>query len=179
MGKLLQAIPGNSHLCELRLTDSNLQGGRQAKLLAEALVPNTSLRVLDVSMNLLSPVDLQHMFQAIGQNNGLEELKCSNQFVDQPLTRETYAALGVALKTNMTVRKLGLQLTDAHWRDQINRGLVKNGEHRRIRRKEEIQQRQAEEIRFRGADGKCEFYECANFNKELIEEASQKTKQQG
>jgi len=134
--KLLKSIANNAHIVELRLANSNLQGGQQAQLLAEALVANKTLRVLDVALNFLSPADLQRIFTALAQNATLEELRCSSQFCDQHVGRDGYAALAETLKTNQTLRKVGMQLLDAHWRDQINRGIVRNTETARVKRYE-------------------------------------------
>lgn len=132
--KLMTSIAGNTHLVDVKLADCNVQGGRQAQLLADALVANKKLRVLDIALNFLQPADLQRVFAALAQNPALEELRCSNQFCEQQIGRDAYAALAETFKTNQTLRKVGMQLLDAHWRDQINRGIVRNVEAARIRR---------------------------------------------
>lgn len=142
--KLIRALASNTHLRELHLVDSNLQGGEQANALAEALAQNQALRVLSVGCNLLEPADLKVLFGALARNATLEVLKCSDQFTSDQAGWDSYQALAEALKTNRTLRKVGLELTDAHWRDQINRGLIRNIEAARKRRWEEAQQAAAQ-----------------------------------
>uniref|UniRef100_A0A7S4VMX4 Uncharacterized protein n=1 Tax=Alexandrium monilatum TaxID=311494 RepID=A0A7S4VMX4_9DINO len=134
--KLMRVLGGNTHLRELLLFDSNMCGGDHTQSLAESLAKNCNLRVLNISLNFLEPEDLRDVFRALAQNTALEVLKCSNQFCDQA-GWEAYQALAEALKKNQTLRKLGMELTDAHWRDQINRGLLRNIEAVRKKRWEE------------------------------------------
>uniref|UniRef100_A0A7S1MLW5 Tropomodulin n=1 Tax=Alexandrium catenella TaxID=2925 RepID=A0A7S1MLW5_ALECA len=131
--KLVDSLAGNTHLRELFLTDSNLRGGAQAKVLAASLVKNSTLRALNIALNFLEPADLKDIFAALAENMALEDLKCSNQFCDQA-GWDAYQALAAALKQNRTLRKLGMELNDAHWRDQINRALIRNTEARRKKR---------------------------------------------
>merc|ERR1719221_1471750 len=131
--KLVTALKCNTHLLELVLDDSNLQGGRQAELLAASVAGNKTLRVLSVPCNGLRPVDLGAIFVALAGNEAIEHFRCGNQFCDQA-NWHTYQALAEALKQNRTLRKLGMELLDAHWRDQINRALVRNTEGARKRR---------------------------------------------
>lgn len=131
--KLVQALAGNSHLRELHLVDTNLQGGPEAQGLAEALRTNGTLRALSIGCNFLGPSDLRDVFAALAENAALEVLRCSDQFCEQA-GWEAFQALAEALKRNRALRRLGLELTDAHWRDQIDRGLVRNAEAARRRR---------------------------------------------
>jgi hypothetical protein len=131
--KLMEALASNTRLEEMLLSDSNLHGGPEAEALALSLGRNRTLRRLDVECNFLQPEDLRQIFGALLQNCSLEEFKCSCQFCDQP-TWDTYQSLAEALKKNRTLRKLGMELTDAHWRDQINRALVRNVEATRKQR---------------------------------------------
>lgn len=133
--KLARALARNGHLRELRLPDCNLHGA-EGRSLAEALAENGSLRLLNVECNLLGPAELRCLFAVLARNTSLEELRCSGQFCDQP-GWDTYQALADALRQNKTLRKLGLELLDAHWRDQINRALVRNTDAARRRRREE------------------------------------------
>mmetsp|Transcript_42727 Transcript_42727/g.110477 ORF Transcript_42727/g.110477 Transcript_42727/m.110477 type:complete len:854 (+) Transcript_42727:61-2622(+) len=145
--KLWGALVHNEHLRNLLLADCNLlvpyvhrptTRDEQVESMANALAVSRSLRVLDVACNFFGPVDLQVLFGALAKNSSLEELRCSNQFCEQA-GREALQALDRALKQNQTLRKLGMELTDAHWRDQINRGLLRNQEAARKRRWKQIQ----------------------------------------
>lgn len=146
--KLMEVLASNTHLSSLNLIDSNMRSGDQAKALAASLARNSTLRVLNIAMNVLEPADLRDIFSGLAENTALEELYCSRQFCDQAGWNE-YQALAEALKRNRTLRKLGMELSNAHWRDQILRGLIRNTEARRKRRWEEAQ-RLRQEASFAG-----------------------------
>merc|ERR1712217_401991 len=103
-----------------------LLGGDQANHLAVALAGNRNLRILNVSCNRLEPDDLQLIFKALAQNNALEQLHCSNQLCASKVGWDVFQVLGLALKENRTLRKLGMDITEPHWRNQIHRDLVRN-----------------------------------------------------
>mmetsp|Transcript_87064 Transcript_87064/g.195042 ORF Transcript_87064/g.195042 Transcript_87064/m.195042 type:complete len:370 (+) Transcript_87064:294-1403(+) len=141
--KLVDALVGNTHLRRLRLGDSNLQGGEEVVRLAAALVANRTLRALDVASNFFGPDDLGRLFAVLaGTESALEELYCSNQFCEPP-GRKEFQALAEALDQNWKLRKLGLELPHPHWRDQINRRLIRNVEAQRKARWEAKLQVQA------------------------------------
>jgi len=140
--KLMRTIGFNTHLEQLHLADSNLQGGMHAELLAASLAGNSTLCVLDVSSNFLEPCDLRQIFTGLARNGALSDLRCSGQFCEQA-GWDAFQALAEALKQNRTLRKLGMELTDPHWRDQINRGLIRNVDG--LRRKRLESARQAEQ----------------------------------
>lgn len=124
--KLLHALHTNTHLEELQLADCQLIGGEQANAIAAMLIQSRTLRVLNLNSNMFEPADLQMIFEALAQNDTLEELRCANQFCGSRVGREAFQALGQALKENRSLRKLGLDLTDAHWRNQVDRALTRN-----------------------------------------------------
>merc|ERR1712048_97278 len=131
--KLMATLGYNTYLRKLLLEDSNLQGGVLAEVLAKSLTKNHELRVLKIASNFLEPLSLEHLFRALAHNTGLEELQCSNQF-SGGAGRDTYRTLAEALSENKVLRKLGMELKDVHWRDQINRRLICNTEDARKRR---------------------------------------------
>jgi len=124
--KLFRALRHNSHLEVLDLADCRLFGAEQAGLLAASLRENVALRVLNLNSNMLEPSDLQLVFEALSQNSVLEELRCSNQFSSGKVGREALQILGHAMKENRTLRKLGMDLTDPHWRSQMDRAITRN-----------------------------------------------------
>lgn len=166
--KLMRTLGFNTHLEQLHLADSNLQGGMHAELLAASLAGNSTLRVLDVSCNFLEPCDLRQIFTGLARNGALSDLRCSGQFCEQA-GWDAFQALAEALKQNRTLRKLGMELTDPHWRDQINRGLIRNVEGLRRKRLELARQAEqgAEEslwqTRSKQLEAEPEFAQTARF----------------
>jgi len=129
------------------------------------------LKILDIKSNFLSAGDLQLIFTRLSHNEGLEELYCGNQF-SKEVGKEAHQALAETFRTNNVLRKLGMQLLDAHWRDQINRGLVKNVEARRMRRFEEKKRKEVllAESQARGAEVARDFTKAANLFELLMSE---------
>jgi len=134
--KLWVALARNTHLRRLLLEDTNLRSGGDgaARGPAAALASNRVLRVLNISSNFLGPRDLQAIFESLGQNAALEELRCNNQFCE-PVDLAAYKALAEVMRQGCSLRKLGLELRDSHHRDQINRALVRNADVARKRLK--------------------------------------------
>jgi len=134
--KLLRALPGNSFLQQLLLADCNLGGGGElAHGFSSALAPGPGgawppVKVLDLARNLFQPEELQQLFLVL-RSPSLEVLRVGDQYSERPVGWETFQALHGALKSNFSLRKLGLDLTDAHWRDQINRCIIRNVEQQR------------------------------------------------
>lgn len=125
--KLMKALEHNTNLRRLLLSCANLQGGDIAVDLGIALRHNKTLLVLNMESNHLAPDDLQAIFSGIGSNIALQELRCSNQFCEQA-GKEVLATLHDALKTNRKLEKLGMDLVDRHYRDQIVKALIRNTE---------------------------------------------------
>jgi len=162
--KLMRTLGFNTHLEQLHLADSNLRGGMHAELLAASLAGNSTLRLLDISSNFLEPCDLRQIFSGLARNGALSDLLCSGQFCEQAGCH-AFQALAEAFKQNRTLRKLGMELTDVHWRDQINRGLIRNVD--LLRRKRLESARQAEELlwqrRSKQLEAEPEYTQTARF----------------
>lgn len=135
MRTLVFALGGNTHLQRLQLSDSNLRGGAEARRLAESLRRNRTLRVLNIESNALEPADLQRIMQALESNRTLEELRCCNQFAD-PAGRDVFEAAEKTLQANCTLCVLGMDITERHYLDRVNRALIENFDNRRRAREE-------------------------------------------
>jgi len=140
--KLMQSLARNTHLQKLLISCANLHGGELAVDLGASLARNSTLRRLDMESNHLTPEDLQAVFRGLGSNFALQELRCSNQFCEQA-GRDTLAVLHESLKTNRKLEKLGMDLVDRHYRDQIVKALIRNTEEGRRFRDAETRRQQA------------------------------------
>jgi hypothetical protein len=149
--KLLKALAGNTHLLTLSLRNSEFQGAEQAQELGRSLSKNTSLEVLNLDSNHLTPSDLQVIFQGLAHNATLKEMRCTHQFNEHNFEaqelRQLYAAVNEVLRTNRTLQKLGMELTERHYRDQITKKLIRNTEETRKRRKTEADRKVQDEHR--------------------------------
>jgi len=143
--KLMEALMKNTHLTELSLFNSNFQGAEQARLLSRALQVNRTLEVLNLECNLLEPDDLQEIFNGLGRNRVLREFRCTDQFCEEQADRVVFKALHDSLQTNFTLQKLGMDLTERHYRDQILKALIRNTEAARNRKKCRGEQQRTEE----------------------------------
>lgn len=126
--KLFIALGRNTHLKELRLRFSNVFGDAQARSLAASLAQNQTLRLLDIGANHLKGWDMEAIFEALTTNQSLEELSCGRQLEGEAAGSDAYKVLASALQQNRSLKKLGLELSHPHWRDQICRSLVRNRE---------------------------------------------------
>lgn len=126
--KLVRAVAHNTHLVEMLLSYSNLHGGAESDALAQSLSINRSLRVLNIESNLLEPCDIEVILKALAENSTLEELRCSDQVGQAQAGPEVFAVAHNVLRKNRSLRKLGMDLTDWHYRDDIVRALIRNVE---------------------------------------------------
>jgi len=132
--KLFSVLTGPSCLEQLCLAGCGLSGEDVATGFARMLRRSRSVRVLDLSSNKLDPDDLRAIFVAVAESESLEELRCNNQLCEGQVGAQELKLLDRSLKRNWRVRKLGLDLVDRHWRDQITRTLIRNVELARVRR---------------------------------------------
>lgn len=161
--KLFRVLAQNTHLEELLLSCANVHGGEQAELLSQSLASNHHLRVLNLECNQLKSQDIRAIVSSLAGNTALKELRCSDQFCEHAIggeacmrmpldcgrmsleeDRATLVAVHDMLQTNRTLLKLGMDLTERHYRDQILKALIRNTElerqrKRRGRRHEEVQ----------------------------------------
>lgn len=148
--RLSAGLEKNTRLRRLRLSMTNLGGSLQAAALATALRTNEALEVLDLESNVLTPADLQVVFQALAVNTSLQELRCCNQFCEEEPGLELFEAAAEALEQNHTLVKLGLDvpLRYRHQMLTINKALTRNMDvARKARRSVQLEQQRKESLR--------------------------------
>lgn len=135
--KLVKAMETNTYIETLSLANSNLQKGQGLEL-AEALRRNRTLLVLNIESNCLDSAAVREIALAIIQNgeSKLETLRVAQQKqVGQFFGRPVEEAFGQLMEKNETITKLGFECNDAHWRNIIDRALLRNNDFARRRRK--------------------------------------------
>jgi hypothetical protein len=126
--KLMQAVGSNTHMHTLSLTNSNVQKAQGVEL-AESLRRNTTLRVVNLEGNLLDSASVRELAFAIRDNpqTCIEHLRLSHQKqMGNAFGRPTEEAMGQMMGQNETIVKLGFECHDPHWRDTIDRALLRN-----------------------------------------------------
>lgn len=158
MRTLVSALGGNTHLRRLQLSDSNLRGAAEAQRLAESLRVNRTLQVLNIESNALEPADLQCIIEALASNCALEELRCCNQFA-APAGRDVFEAAVKTLRESGVLCVLGMDISDRHWLDLVNRATIENFDNRRRMREErkraELLPSPLQSIRFTKGSAHC------------------------
>lgn len=133
--KLMRAVAWNTHLEVLSLSNSNLERA-EGLLLAESLKQNCTLLELNVENNWLDSSTVRELALAIEANPKciLEHFRVSHQKqMGQFFGRPTEKAMGEMMQANETIVKLGFECDDAHWRNLIDRALLRNSDHWRRR----------------------------------------------
>jgi len=133
--KLIRSLARNTNLQGLCLNNCGLRGGQEVVDLAEALKTNSSLRALEVESNHFEQLDLQEIFAALAENIGLEAIRCGHQFGMRP-GAQFFESVSACLDQNRVLSKLGMHITDAHWRNEIHRRLQRNMQEHKQRRLE-------------------------------------------
>jgi len=134
--KLMKAMQTNSHLEVLSLSNANMQK-IQAIELATALCVNCSVRTINLESNCLDSNSVRQLANSIAENSSsvVEQLRFSHQrqmgniFFGRPAEE----AVGMMMQKNMTIVKLGFECDDAHWRNEIDRALLRNNDRMRRR----------------------------------------------
>eukprot|EP00931_Biecheleriopsis_adriatica_P010249 TRINITY_DN11132_c0_g1_i1.p1 TRINITY_DN11132_c0_g1~~TRINITY_DN11132_c0_g1_i1.p1 ORF type:complete len:929 (+),score=222.04 TRINITY_DN11132_c0_g1_i1:38-2824(+) len=134
--KLMKALATNTHIETLSLVNSNLHKA-QGPQLADALRANKHLVHLMVETNLLDSECLRALVLALKDNreSKLETLRVDPQKGQTYFGRPVEEAFGQLMETNETIVKLGFECHDAHWRNSIDRALLRNNDFARRRRK--------------------------------------------
>jgi len=132
--KLAKAIASNTHIAQLLLANTNLSavdGG----VLAESVAANklATLKVLNIDSNFLGQMEMDSMANACGTNQTIEELRVNNQH-GLMMGRSSFEAFSNAVKANKFICKLGLSITDPHYRNEIDRSIMRNNDDARKRR---------------------------------------------
>eukprot|EP00930_Biecheleria_cincta_P060550 TRINITY_DN46197_c0_g1_i1.p1 TRINITY_DN46197_c0_g1~~TRINITY_DN46197_c0_g1_i1.p1 ORF type:complete len:947 (+),score=202.88 TRINITY_DN46197_c0_g1_i1:35-2842(+) len=135
--KLAKAMATNTHIEVLTLCNSNLQKVQGVQL-AESLRSNETLKELNVENNSLDSNSVRAMAVAITENArcNLETLrvlpqKQSGTFFGRPVEE----AFGQMMERNQLICRLGFECDDAHWRNTIDRALLRNNDFARRRRR--------------------------------------------
>eukprot|EP00927_Polykrikos_kofoidii_P042272 TRINITY_DN36141_c0_g1_i1.p1 TRINITY_DN36141_c0_g1~~TRINITY_DN36141_c0_g1_i1.p1 ORF type:complete len:1188 (+),score=237.35 TRINITY_DN36141_c0_g1_i1:511-3564(+) len=133
--KLMEAMKLNTHITSLSLNNSNLVKA-QVFQLAEALEVNSTLRVLTLESNNLDSTALTRLAKAVmtNSNSSLEQLRLSQFTAAGALGRPAEEAIGQMMEKNETIIKLGFECNDTHWRNIIDRALLRNTDYHRRRK---------------------------------------------
>jgi hypothetical protein len=128
--KLMEAVRSNTHLRVLSLSRSNVQCAEGVQL-AESLRKNTTLRVVNLEGNRLDSRAVCALALAVTDNHGcgIEHLGLQRQGqAGGSFGRPAEEAVGQMMKNNNTIVRLGFECDDAHWRDVIDRAIVRNND---------------------------------------------------
>jgi len=134
--KLAKALGSNTHLEKLILANANIMGAEVVEALAKSLrSPNSALKVLNLDSNQLQPSEVQKVVEALSYNRALEEFRCSGQNCEETADerRLVFAALQETMKTNRSIRKLGMHIPP-FFHDTITRSIVRNNDTDRLQR---------------------------------------------
>ncbi|KNC97230.1 uncharacterized protein SPPG_07617 [Spizellomyces punctatus DAOM BR117] len=121
----------NTHLKKVALKGVGFQT-QNAIELAEALKHNTTLEVLDLSNNQIAPAGIKALAEMLQENQGLKELRLSQQRA--PAGTDAEQSLARALAKNETLTRLSLQIRDVASRNAIDRSITRNKEIARKKR---------------------------------------------
>jgi len=132
--KLMKAMETNTHIEVLSLSNSNVQKSTGLEL-ADALRRNCTLRTLNLEGNCLDSNSIRELALGIAENTSarLEHLRLQHQRMGPVFGRPAEEAVGQMMQRNETVVKLGFECEDAHWRNLMDRALVRNNDFRRRR----------------------------------------------
>jgi len=135
--KLAKAMEHNTYITSLQLVNANMQKPSGHDL-ANSLRRNTTVKTLNLDANNLDSVAVQSMAEAIkeNENTALEVLRVDGQKnVGAFFGRRVEEALALLVESNKTIVKLGCTINDPHWRDVINRAIMRNADVARRKRK--------------------------------------------
>eukprot|EP00928_Gymnodinium_smaydae_P018918 TRINITY_DN17207_c0_g2_i1.p1 TRINITY_DN17207_c0_g2~~TRINITY_DN17207_c0_g2_i1.p1 ORF type:complete len:665 (+),score=152.73 TRINITY_DN17207_c0_g2_i1:76-1995(+) len=131
--KLMAAMSWNTHIEVLNLNSANLQRSQGFEL-ADALARNKTVRYVNIDSNCLDSSAVKQIAVAIGENaeTRIEHLSVAHQKqVGKFFGRPTEEEMGKMMMRNETIVKLGVECADAHWRNIIDRALLRNQDIRR------------------------------------------------
>merc|ERR1712194_818985 len=94
---------------------SNFQN-TEAAVLGVSLSANKMLKILNIDSNMLQAMELESIFKAAGRNGTLQELRCNGVASG----RIVFEAILEAVKSNNMLTKVGVAVTDPHFRGQID-----------------------------------------------------------
>eukprot|EP00933_Yihiella_yeosuensis_P029951 TRINITY_DN23603_c0_g1_i1.p1 TRINITY_DN23603_c0_g1~~TRINITY_DN23603_c0_g1_i1.p1 ORF type:complete len:646 (+),score=116.84 TRINITY_DN23603_c0_g1_i1:112-2049(+) len=133
--KLMAAMERNTHILDLSLSNSNMQKA-QAVELAASLRKNETLRNLNLESNCLDSNAVREIALAVKDNPqcGLCDVRfCHQKQMGQFFGRPTEEAVGQMMQANELIVRLGFECDDAHWRNIIDRAVLRNNDFLRRR----------------------------------------------
>ncbi|XP_022118148.1 tropomodulin-1 isoform X6 [Pieris rapae] len=140
--KLFEGLKTNTHLEVLSLVNVGLND-RTAQLLADALEQNTTLRVVNVETNFISPPGVVQLVKSLLTTTTVEEFRASNQR-SQVLGNKIEMEITKLVEANPTLLRLGLHLEYSDARHRVASHLQRN-----IDRNCRVQKRTSVSLRLR------------------------------
>ncbi len=128
---VLDALKRNRYVLDAQLTGCALEN-EQAKLVANVLKLNNTLKSVNLETNNFSGPGLTAIIEALATNETLTTLKLSNQ--KQLLDTKLEQSLAALLEPNKTLTKLSISIKDVTSRNNVERVLARNAELVRKRR---------------------------------------------
>ncbi|KOX70449.1 Tropomodulin [Melipona quadrifasciata] len=122
--QLFEGLEINTHLESLSLTNVGLTD-KTAQRLADALEKNSTLRVLNVETNFISPAVIVRLIRALLKTKSIEEFRCSNQR-SQVLGNKIEMEITQLVEQNPTLLRLGLHLEFNDARHRVAAHLQRN-----------------------------------------------------
>ncbi|CAG5016201.1 unnamed protein product [Parnassius apollo] len=122
--KLFEGLKSNTHLEVLSLVNVGLHD-RSAELLCEALGCNSTLRVVNVETNFISPAGVLALVRALLPTASVEEFRASNQR-SQVLGNKTEMEITSLVEANPRLLRLGLHLEYSDARHRVASHLQRN-----------------------------------------------------
>ncbi|XP_048506354.1 tropomodulin isoform X1 [Athalia rosae] len=133
--QLFEALEINTHLEALSLTNVGLTD-KTALRLADVIEKNSTLRVLNVETNFISPSVIVRLIKALLKTKSIEEFRCSNQR-SQVLGNKIEMEITQLVEQNPTLLRLGLHLEFNDARHRVAAHLQRNID--RIRRADPLE----------------------------------------
>ncbi|XP_053604032.1 tropomodulin-1 isoform X3 [Plodia interpunctella] len=122
--KLFEALKTNTNLEVLSLVNVGLND-RTAQLLADALQVNSTLRVVNVETNFISPQGVVQLVKSLLTTNCVEEFRASNQR-SQVLGNKTEMEIASLVERSPALLRLGLHLEYSDARHRVVTHLQRN-----------------------------------------------------
>ncbi|XP_076656516.1 tropomodulin isoform X4 [Halictus rubicundus] len=122
--QLFEGLEMNTHLESLSLTNVGVTD-KTAQRLAEALEKNSTLRVLNVETNFISPSVIVRLIRGLLKTKSIEEFRCSNQR-SQVLGNKIEMEITQLVEQNPTLLRLGLHLEFNDARHRVAAHLQRN-----------------------------------------------------
>merc|ERR1712151_1333845 len=123
--KLAVAIGSNDKIEHLLLPSTNLQNP-EAAVLAVSLRQNKNIKVLNIDSNTLRPLELESICNGIANQETptLSEFRCNNCAQG----RQVLEAMANMVQKNEFVCKVGMEIKEAHFKNVVDRQIIKNND---------------------------------------------------